>query len=35
MYLSSKESSLDYFEKTNKISSRLDLIEDQKLEKTY
>ena len=35
IYLSSKESSLDYFEKTNKISSRLDLIEDQKLEKTY
>jgi len=35
VYLSWKESSLDYFEKTNKPSSRLDLIEDQKLEKIY
>ena len=34
-YLWSKESSLDYFEKTNKPSSRLDLIDDQKLEKFY
>ena len=35
IYLSGKESSLDYYEKTNKPSSRLDLIEDQKLEKWY
>lgn len=35
VYLSWEESSLDYFEKTNKVSSRLDLIEDQKLESTY
>lgn len=35
LYLSSKESLTDYHEKTNKPSSRIDLIEDQKLEKIF
>lgn len=35
LYLTSKESLVDYYEKTSKPSSRIDLIEEQKLEPLY
>jgi len=35
IHLSSKQSLIDYNEKTNKPSSRIDLLDDQKLDPIY